>query len=384
MTLNHVICTSYNTTELLEKQSSQSLQEKKNYLKRALISLELASNSDGKAFAIYLCPPLAILMGVIRSSFVIVNTHKVPEEAGGTQSGLLVQFDCEADEIDTVLDNMVDWISMRMEVLIPNYSTQLHSLTLLEEADLCTGACDLDDKELLNASLEFERNESLLPSSESTGEIFSKNKPSQGLKQDQIKMTNATPHLSVTDEQNSKSSPEGEENFHVSEVNTETEQNELVTRASEPLDCARTSCLNYTLPEDLPDVIEEDLIVWRGHLTRFGLSKFENFQLHAIQSVCLGRDTIVVQPTGSGKSLCFQLPSLIDRKKFVVVVSSTISLINSQIEGLKSLGIDAFSLGRAAGIESHLNHERIFSTDSKRSFPSVVFMTLEHFVNRVQ
>lgn len=138
-----------------------------------------------------------------------MDTHKVPEEAGGTQSGLLVQFDCEADEIDTVLDNMVDWISMRMEVSIPNYSTQLHSLTLLEEADLCTGACDLDDKELLNASLEFERNESLLPSSESTGEIFSKNKPSQRLKQDQIKMTNATPHLSVTDEQNSKSSPEG-------------------------------------------------------------------------------------------------------------------------------------------------------------------------------
>ena len=92
----------------------------------------------------------------------------------------------------------------------------------------------------------------------------------------------------------------------------------------------------------------------------------------------------MVQPTGSGKSLCFQLPSLIDRKKFVVVVSPTISLINSQIEGLKSLGIDAFSLGRAAGIESHLNHERIFSADSKRSFPSVVFMTLEHFVNRVQ
>lgn len=155
MTLNHVICTSYNTTELLEKQSLQSLQEKKNYLKRALISLELASNSDGKAFAIYLCPPLAILIGVIRSSFVIVDTHKVLEEAGGTQSGLLVQFDCEADEIDTVLDNMVDWISMRMEVSIPNYSTQLHSLTLLEEADLCTGACDLDDKELLIATSVF-------------------------------------------------------------------------------------------------------------------------------------------------------------------------------------------------------------------------------------
>ena len=94
---------------------------------------------------------------------------------------------------------------------------------------------------------------------------------------------------------------------------------------------------NYILPKELPDVKHNDSIVWKGHLTRFGLNSLNDFQMHAILSVQLGRDTIVVQPTGSGKSLCFQLPSLFDHQKFVVVVTPTISLINSQIEELKKL-----------------------------------------------
>ena len=72
---------------------------------------------------------------------------------------------------------------------------------------------------------------------------------------------------------------------------------------------------NYTLPEDLPAVKEDDLIVWKGHLTKFCLNSLNDFQIQAIQSVQLGRDVIVVQPTGSGKSLCFQLPSLFEREK---------------------------------------------------------------------
>ena len=78
---------------------------------------------------------------------------------------------------------------------------------------------------------------------------------------------------------------------------------------------------NYTLPEELPAVKEDDLILWKGHLTKFGLNSLNDFQIQAIQSVQLGRDVIVVQPTGSGKSLCFQLPSLFEREKFVVVIT---------------------------------------------------------------
>jgi hypothetical protein len=99
-----------------------------------------------------------------------VDTHKVPEEAGGTQYGLIVQFTVDTDKKDTVIDNMVEWTSIRMTASIQNYSTSLHLLVLLQvikksgtdifEFDIS----DVDDEELLNASLEVERNKDYLPS----------------------------------------------------------------------------------------------------------------------------------------------------------------------------------------------------------------------------
>jgi hypothetical protein len=132
MNQNEVICNKYNTTELLEKQSSKTLHEKHCYFKRALTCLEQSVNTDGKAFAIYWCRPLAILVGVLRWAFIIVDTHKVPEEAGGTQYGLIVQFTVDTDKKDTVIDNMVEWTSIRMTASIQNYSTSLHLLVLLQ------------------------------------------------------------------------------------------------------------------------------------------------------------------------------------------------------------------------------------------------------------
>ena len=64
----------------------------------------------------------------------------------------------------------------------------------------------------------------------------------------------------------------------------------------------------------------------------------------------------------------------------VVVITPTISLINSHLEGLKKFNI---ALGRPAGQDAQLNHDRLFNNDNVRSFPSIVFTTPEHFVNRV-
>jgi hypothetical protein len=61
-----------------------------------------------------------------------VDTHKVPEEAGGTQYGLTVQFTFDTDKKETVIDNIVEWISIRMRASIQNYSTSLHLLVLLQ------------------------------------------------------------------------------------------------------------------------------------------------------------------------------------------------------------------------------------------------------------
>lgn len=127
--------------------------------------------------------------------------------------------------------------------------------------------------------------------------------------------------------------------------------------------------------------MEEDLLLWKGHLTKFGYTSFKEYQKEAIQSIQLGRDVIVMQPTGSGKSLCFQLPSLFDPKQIVVVVSPTISLINSQIEGLRNLNIDAIALGRPSGNDSYANYKRVFCNDGKTPQPALVYMTPEHFAN---
>ena len=46
----------------------------------------------------------------------------------------------------------------------------------------------------------------------------------------------------------------------------------------------------------------------------FGLTKFKPFQKEIILSVLEGKDTVVIQPTGSGKSLCFQFPAIYQHK----------------------------------------------------------------------
>ena len=58
----------------------------------------------------------------------------------------------------------------------------------------------------------------------------------------------------------------------------------------------------------------------------FGLTSFKPFQSFIIDSCLKGKDTIVVQPTGNGKSLCFQFPAVYTGK-ISLVITPTISLM---------------------------------------------------------
>ena len=58
---------------------------------------------------------------------------------------------------------------------------------------------------------------------------------------------------------------------------------------------------------------EATLIATLAH--NFGLTNFKPFQKEIILSVPERKDTVVIQPTGSGKSLCFQFPAIYQRKK---------------------------------------------------------------------
>src|SRR3712207_3741355 len=66
----------------------------------------------------------------------------------------------------------------------------------------------------------------------------------------------------------------------------------------------------------------------------FGFSAFRPGQREAVDAALEGRDVLVVMPTGSGKSLCYQLPALM-RPDLTLVVSPLVSLMQDQVEALK-------------------------------------------------
>jgi ATP-dependent DNA helicase RecQ len=75
----------------------------------------------------------------------------------------------------------------------------------------------------------------------------------------------------------------------------------------------------------------------------FGFRKFRPGQAEAVNSALEGRDTLVVMPTGSGKSLCFQLTA-IAKRGVAVVVSPLISLMKDQVDNLFDNGVWAVGM----------------------------------------
>jgi ATP-dependent DNA helicase RecQ len=72
----------------------------------------------------------------------------------------------------------------------------------------------------------------------------------------------------------------------------------------------------------------------------FGYEAFRPGQEAAVSAILAGRDTVVVLPTGGGKSLCFQVPALL-MPGLTVVVSPLISLMKDQVDALTARGLPA-------------------------------------------
>ncbi len=78
----------------------------------------------------------------------------------------------------------------------------------------------------------------------------------------------------------------------------------------------------------------------------FGFEDFREGQRDVIATILSGKDAVVVMPTGSGKSLCYQLPAMM-MEGATLVVSPLIALMKDQVDALQARGLPATFINSA-------------------------------------
>ena len=75
----------------------------------------------------------------------------------------------------------------------------------------------------------------------------------------------------------------------------------------------------------------------------WGYTDFRGIQKDIIESICAGRDTLGLMPTGGGKSITFQVPALV-MDGVCIVITPLIALMKDQVDHLQKIGIKAAAI----------------------------------------
>jgi ATP-dependent DNA helicase RecQ len=118
-----------------------------------------------------------------------------------------------------------------------------------------------------------------------------------------------------------------------------------------------------------------EIDIYAALKTHFGFTKFKGLQEGVIKSVLSGHSTFVIMPTGGGKSLCYQLPALI-QEGTAIVVSPLIALMKNQVDALRALSSEE---GIAHVLNSSLNKTEVkkVKSDIERGVTKLLYVAPE-------
>ncbi|WP_042347444.1 DNA helicase RecQ [Bacillus massiliigorillae] len=116
----------------------------------------------------------------------------------------------------------------------------------------------------------------------------------------------------------------------------------------------------------------------------FGYDSFRDGQNRVIEQVLEGKDTLCIMPTGGGKSLCYQIPSLV-LEGTTIVITPLISLMKDQVDTLQQLGIAATYINSTLSA-NELNNimEEIRFGEYKMVYISPERLQSEDFINAIK
>ncbi|MDH5928990.1 MULTISPECIES: ATP-dependent DNA helicase RecQ [Vibrio] len=116
----------------------------------------------------------------------------------------------------------------------------------------------------------------------------------------------------------------------------------------------------------------------------FGYQSFRDGQQEVIDLAVEGKDSLVIMPTGGGKSLCYQIPALV-RDGLTLVISPLISLMKDQVDQLKANGVAAECINSSMPREQLLSvFNRMNSGQLKMVYASPERVLMRDFIERLQ